>query len=145
MNYCIDLIIGKTFCIFILSVHFLDSRLSVLKGFHFYFCFLTGVKPRIRKIIDIALHRRSDPLKTICSCRLWEERLPLIDRKTVLSNPSSARHKNRSPRIQVSDSCYGRWSGGIRKTLANMLVSWKLFCGAYVLFSFLFLLVLVVY
>ena len=43
MNYCIDLILGKAFCIFIFF-HFPDSRLSVLKGFHFYFCFLTWVK-----------------------------------------------------------------------------------------------------
>ena len=43
MNYCIDLILGKAFCIFIFF-HFPDSRLSVLKGFHLYFCFLTWVK-----------------------------------------------------------------------------------------------------
>ena len=43
MNYCIDLILGKAFCIFIFF-HFPDSRLSVLKGFRFYFCFLTWVK-----------------------------------------------------------------------------------------------------
>ena len=43
MNYCIDLIRRKAFCIFI-SFHFPDSRLSVLKGFHFYFRFLTWVK-----------------------------------------------------------------------------------------------------
>ena len=43
MNNCIDLILGKAFCIFIFF-HFRDSRLSVLKGFHFYFCFLTWVK-----------------------------------------------------------------------------------------------------
>ena len=30
MNYCIDLILGKAFCIFIFF-HFPDSRLSVLK------------------------------------------------------------------------------------------------------------------
>ena len=76
----------------------------------------------IRKIIDIALHRRCGPLKTICSCGLREERLPVIDRKTVLSNPSSARHKNRSPRIQVSDSCYERWFGGIRKNVGQHVV-----------------------
>ena len=40
MNYCIDLILDKAFCIFIFF-HFPDSRLSVLKGFRFYFCFLT--------------------------------------------------------------------------------------------------------
>ena len=43
MNCCIDLILGKAFCIFIFF-HFPDSRLSVLKGFHLYFCFLTWVK-----------------------------------------------------------------------------------------------------
>ena len=44
MNYCIDLILGKAFCIFIFF-HFPDqSRLSVLKGFRFYLCFLTWVK-----------------------------------------------------------------------------------------------------
>ena len=43
MNYCIDLILGKGFCIFIFF-HFPYSRLSVLKGFHFYFSFLTWVK-----------------------------------------------------------------------------------------------------
>ena len=43
MNYCIDLILSKAFCIFIFF-HFLDSRLSVLKGFHFYFCFLMWMK-----------------------------------------------------------------------------------------------------
>ena len=43
MNYCIDLICRKAFCIFIFF-HFPDSRLSVLKGFHFYFRFLTWVK-----------------------------------------------------------------------------------------------------
>ena len=47
MNYCIDLILGKAFCIFIFF-HFPDSRLSVLKGFHFYFCFLTWVKTENR-------------------------------------------------------------------------------------------------
>ena len=36
MKYYTDLILGKAFCIFILF-HFPDSRLSVLKGFHFYF------------------------------------------------------------------------------------------------------------
>ena len=43
MNYCIDLILGNAFCTFIFF-HFPDSRLSVWKGFHFYFCFLTWVK-----------------------------------------------------------------------------------------------------
>ena len=43
MNYCTDLILGKAFCIFVFF-HSPDSRLSVLKGFHFYFCFLTRVK-----------------------------------------------------------------------------------------------------
>ena len=43
MNYCIDMILGKAFCLFIFF-HFPDSRVSVLKGFHFYFCFLTWVK-----------------------------------------------------------------------------------------------------
>ena len=43
MNNCIDLILGKAFCIFIFF-YFRDSRLSVLKDFHFYFCFLTWVK-----------------------------------------------------------------------------------------------------
>ena len=36
LKYCKDLIFGKTFCIFIFF-HFLDSRRSVLNGFHFYF------------------------------------------------------------------------------------------------------------
>ena len=121
MNYCVDLNLGKAFYIFIFF-HFPYSRLSVLKGFHFYFCFLRKWKPRIRKIIDIALHRRSGPLKTICCCGLWEVRLPLIDRKFVFSNPSSARHKNRSPRIQVSDSCYERWFGGIEKNVGQYVV-----------------------
>ena len=44
----------------------------------------------IRKIIDIVLHCQSGPLKTICSYGLEEERLLLIDRKAVLSNPSSS-------------------------------------------------------
>ena len=43
MNYCIDLILGKAFWIFIFF-HFPDSRLFVLTDFHFYFCFLTWVK-----------------------------------------------------------------------------------------------------
>ena len=40
MNNCIDLILGKAFCLFIFF-HFPDSSLSVLEGFNFYFCFLT--------------------------------------------------------------------------------------------------------
>ena len=36
MNHCIDLILGKAFCIFIFF-HFPDSRLSILNGLHFYF------------------------------------------------------------------------------------------------------------
>ena len=36
MKYCTDLILGKDFCIFIFF-HFPDSRLAVLKDFHFYF------------------------------------------------------------------------------------------------------------
>ena len=43
MNHCIDLILGKAFCILIFF-HFPYARLSVLKGFHFYICFLTRVK-----------------------------------------------------------------------------------------------------
>ena len=43
MNYCIDLIIGKAFCIF-MFFHFPDSSLSVLKGFRFCFCIITRVK-----------------------------------------------------------------------------------------------------
>ena len=34
MKYCTDLILVKAFCIFIFF-YFPDSRLSVLKGFHF--------------------------------------------------------------------------------------------------------------
>ena len=36
MKYCTDLILGKAFCT-IIFFHFPDSRLSVLKGFHFRF------------------------------------------------------------------------------------------------------------
>ena len=43
MNCRIELILGKAFCLFIFF-NFPDSRLSVLKGFHFYFCILTWVK-----------------------------------------------------------------------------------------------------
>ena len=39
---------------------------------------------------------QSGSLKTICSFGLREEKLPFIDRKAVLSNLSSARHKNRA-------------------------------------------------
>ena len=46
-NYCIDLILGKAFCIFIFF-RFPDCRLSVLKGFRFCFCFLTWVKTENR-------------------------------------------------------------------------------------------------
>ena len=49
MNYCIDLILSKDFCIFIFF-HFPDSRLSVLKGFYFYFSFLTLVKTENRNM-----------------------------------------------------------------------------------------------
>ena len=45
MNYCIDLILGKAFRIFIFF-HFPDSRLSVLKVSHFYFAFSLEWKPR---------------------------------------------------------------------------------------------------
>ena len=59
MNYCIDLIPGKAFCIFIFF-HFPGSRLSVLKGFRFYFCFLTRVKtgnrlPSAHRLLKMAL------------------------------------------------------------------------------------------
>ena len=47
MNYSRDLILGKAFCIFIFF-HFSDSRISVLKGFYFYLCFLTWVKTENR-------------------------------------------------------------------------------------------------
>ena len=43
MNYCIDLIIGKAFCIF-MFFRFPDASLSVLKGFRFCFCIITRVK-----------------------------------------------------------------------------------------------------
>lgn len=83
-------------------------------------CFL--VTWIIRKIIDIVLHCQSGPLKTICSYGLKEERLPLIDRKAVLSNPSSAK----------------------RQLLREIV--WKLFCGLLgFVFLLFFLLVLVVY
>ena len=46
MNYCIDLILGKAFCIFIFF-YLPDSSLSVLKVSHFYSAFSLERKPRI--------------------------------------------------------------------------------------------------
>ena len=63
INYCIDLILGKAFCIFIFF-HFPDSRLSVLKGFHFYFCFLTWLKTE--NMVNFR-REKSDDRKYVCA------------------------------------------------------------------------------
>ena len=64
MNDCIDLILGKAFFIFIFF-HFPDSRLSVLKGFHFHLCFLTWVKTE--ESINHFLEKYYDNCGRLCS------------------------------------------------------------------------------
>ena len=67
MNYCIDLILGIAFCIYIFF-HFPDSRLSVLKGSHFYFCFLTLVKTENKKVLCQCI-KVPEKTQSLDSCR----------------------------------------------------------------------------
>ena len=53
LKYCIDLILGKAFCIFIFF-HFPDSRLSVLNGLHFYFSLRDSAIREYRKLPNIS-------------------------------------------------------------------------------------------
>ena len=96
MNYCIDLILDKAFCIFI-YFHFPDSRLSVLKGSHLYFAFSLGWKPRInlsnhwgilykqtpkRKKINgnWFSYKLSLQLIAIQLCCFWQHKIPPLDK-----------------------------------------------------------------
>ena len=95
MNYCIDLILGKAFCIFIFF-HFPDSRLSVLKGSHFYFAFSFEWKPRINPSNHWGILYKQTPkwkkingnwfsykvslqLIAIQLCCFWRHKIPALD------------------------------------------------------------------
>ena len=82
MNYCIYLILGKAFCIFIFF-HFPDSRLSVLRGFRFYFCFLTWVKTRITPTYVLAILRDSNTILCTNSQTLYGEDLERLRRRLI--------------------------------------------------------------
>ena len=61
MNHCIDLFLGKAFCIFIFF-DFPNSRLSLVKGFDFYFCFLMWVKTENK---EMTMRNRHDSTSSV--------------------------------------------------------------------------------
>ena len=92
MNYCIDLILGKAFCIFIFF-HFPDSRLSVLNSLHFYFSLRDSAIREYRKIPNIS------PSKIIEAPQSGNAKNPPLNRPSKYKPPGGLSLEN-CPQIQ---------------------------------------------